>query len=522
MTTATEEYDYLIIGSGFGGSVSAMRLAGKGYKVLVIEQGRRWTDDTYPVSDWNLRKYLWMPRLGWHGFMKLSFFKKVFILSGTGVGGGSHVYAATLLEPPAEFFRSSVWPDGRDWQGTLKPFYAEAKKMLGAGRYRGFNKEDEILKELAEASGRADTFCMTDIGVFQGDPDKWCDPYFDGEGPQRKGCRECAGCMTGCKDHAKNTLDKNYLYFAEKSGARIISEHKAWKIEPHEGGYKVHARQMKFGGRNTVFSCKNLVVSAAVLGSLELLLKQKYKYRTLPGLSDTLGHGVRTNSESLSGIGLSKYKLNNGTAITSMYSPEPGSWIETVKFNDKCGAVSHLGSLAATGRTPFIRALNAFGMLVRKPVQALRLLLNPRWGENTIVMMVMQAHESSMRMILKKGLFGHKLTFDPKSSHVPSYIDLGQKALYRYCEKAGAIPLNAMTELYMDKASTAHVIGGCPMGKNIQEGMLDETFQVFGYPGMYVIDGSVIPGNLGVNPSLTITALAEYAMSRIPGKKMAD
>lgn len=518
MSKADEIYDYIVIGSGFGGSVSTWRLTEKGYKVLVLEQGRRFTAETYPKSDWNLRRYLWMPALGWHGFLKLTFFRQVFVLSGTGVGGGSHVYAATLLEPPSEFFRNPSWPKGTDWQTKLKPYYAEARRMLGASPFTGYNTEDKILREVAEDMGREETFSMVDVGIWQGDRNAWTDPYFNGEGPLRKGCTGCAGCMTGCTDHAKNTLDKNYLYFAEKHGAVVLPGHKVIKIEFRDGIYSITAKEMKWHGRRKTFRSKGLVVSASVLGTLDLLLRQKYQFKTLPLLSDTIGNHVRTNSESLSGLAHSKEKLNNGTAITSMFSPEPGTFVETVKFNNHSGAITHLGTLAATGRTPLLRALDGIGIILRHPLKWMKMMFHFRWGESTIVLLVMQLTESSMNMVLKRGWFGNRLKFDPRSGKVPSYIDIGQKTLYKYAEKAGGSPLNCITEVFANKASTAHIIGGCPMGENAETGTVNADFKAFGYPDFYILDGSVIPGNLGVNPSLTITALSEYAMSAIPGK----
>jgi len=518
LDNSSDIFDYIIVGSGFGGSVSAMRLSEKGYKVLVIEQGKRFRETDFPKSDWNFRKYLWLPALGWHGIMKLSFFRPVFILSGTGVGGGSLVYAATLLRPPDKFFDNSCWPSTVDWKSVLTPYYEKAEQMLGVTPYNAFGTDDILLKEVAVEMGASHTFSGVNTGIYLEDKSPLSDPYFNGDGPPRKACTGCAGCMTGCREGAKNSLDKNYLYFAEKAGTRIAELTKAFKIEYQSGLYTVHTRKTgSFAGKKT-FQSKGLIVSCSVLGTLELLLKQKTVYKTLPDLSPVLGTKVRTNSESLSGVVNSPYKLNNGPAITSLFQPEEDTTIQVVKFNDASGGVTHLAGFATDGDNPFTRFLNFILYSIAHPWKVFKAFFRFRWCSNSVVVMVMQVNNSSLVINLRKTITGAKLSFQRSLSSVPSYIPKGQEFLRRFAAKTKSIPMNCITELLFNKATTAHIIGGCPMGETAETGVISSALEVHNYPGMYVIDSSVIPGNLGVNPSLTITAMAEYAMDNIPLK----
>lgn len=517
-------YDYIIIGSGFGGSVSAMRLAEKGYRVLVIEKGKRWENKDFPKSNWNLRKYLWAPMLRWFGIMRLSFFREVFILSGVGVGGGSLVYANTLMMPPDPFFNNPVWSGFKDWKAVLAPFYEKARYMLGAERYEKENAEDLVLKAVAEEMGRGHTYQRVDhVAVYLGDPNQEVDPYFNGQGPLRKGCTECAGCMVGCRYNAKNTLDKNYLWFTEKVyGGAILPETETTKIEVlPEGGYRVHTRSSTafWRKKQQTFTSKGIVVSGGVLGTLDLLLKQKHVYQTLPNLSDQLGYNLLTNSEMLSGVVAADRKLNHGLAISTVFQADENTQIELCKFPDGSSAMYKLAVTAADAGGPLVRTLKMIGNSVRKPVATWRALFHRNPARHAVVFLIMQSLPNAMRMRLKRGIFGRQLSFqNDTGTKVPSYIPIGQEALYRYAKKVNGVPQNSAPEVLFGMASTAHILGGCPMGKTAETGVVNERFEAFGYPDFYILDGSIVPCNLGVNPSLTITALSEYAMSMVEPK----
>lgn len=512
-------YDYLIIGSGFGGSVSAMRLAEKGYSVAVLEKGRRFTETDFPDSNRKFRKYLWAPSLGWFGPQNMSFFKNAFVLSGSGVGGGSLIYANTHMVPPDAFFENKKWSHFRDWKSALSPFYDRAKFMLGTVPVTKFCKEDLILKEIAKEMGREETHDGVNVGVYFGDKEKETDPYFAGLGPMRKGCRECAGCMIGCRFNAKNTLDKNYLWFAEKYKAEIFPETLVEKIEFDGKKYLVHTKKTGFSNSSRkTFHSKGIIISGGVLGTMKLLLEQKFRYKTLPHLSGALGKNVLTNSKSICGVTLSKEKLNNGIAITSIFSPDENTHIELVKYPDKSDAMRFF-AVPLTGNGGSIsRGLKLFLNILSKPWLFFKMFLNGDWAKNSILIMVMQTTESSMRIKYKKGIFSTITMVNQEEKKVPSYNEIAQEITKRYAEKTGGIPANSVTEVFFGMSTADHILGGCPMGKNAEEGVINDRFEVFGYPDMLILDGSVMPANLGVNPSLTITALAEYAMSLIPEK----
>ncbi len=518
-----DKFDYIIIGSGFGGSVSAMRLAEKGYAVAVMEKGKRWSATDFPKSNWNTRKYLWIPLLRCFGFQKLSFFKEVFVLSGVGVGGGSLVYANTHMMPRPTFYSNPIWSSIKDWKSVLAPYFEKARFMLGSEKFTKEYEEDRILQSVAEDMGQGSSYSRVDyVGVYLGDPKKEVDPYFGGLGPARSGCTECAGCMVGCRHGAKNTLDKNYLWFAENLfGASVMAETIVEKIESIAGEYLIHTSRSTswFRREKKIYRSAGLVVSGGVLGTLDLLLKQKYIYRTLPNLSDKLGENILTNSEMLSGVVAADRKLNHGIAISSVFNPDENTHIELCKFPDGSGAMTRLAVMAAGNGTPLVRTAKMIGNIITKPFDFLRSLFSFNLAKTSIIFLIMQSLPNSMKMKLKKGWWGPKLSFDNSNGQkVPSYIPIGQEALYRYARKVNGVPHNAFSEIAFGLASTAHILGGCPMGKTVELGVVDENFRVHGYDNFLILDGSIMPCNLGVNPSLTITALSEYAMDRIAPK----
>jgi cholesterol oxidase len=515
-------FDYIVIGSGFGGSVSALRLAEKGYSVLVIEQGRRYAPEDFPKSNLNLRKYLWVPALRFYGFQKLSFYTTASILSGTGVGGGSLVYANTLYMPPDEFFNNLSWHRFGNWKKILEPFYDSVSFMLGRTPYTKLNFEDRILEEVSEDMNAHDSFEPVNVAVNLSPEGTVSDPYFNGLGPLRKGCTECAGCMVGCRGNAKNTLDRNYLWFAEKLGTEILAETKAEKISYSNDIYEVETRRISsfFSSGKRTFRSKNIVFAGGALGTLELLLRQKYKYASLPLLSDKLGHQLRTNAETLCAVSGAKEKMNNGLAITSVFSPDHLTHVEIVKYPDNSNAMKWFFGLSVGGaKTPLHRSWLLFLKSVTHPWLFLKTLFNFRWSTNMVIFLVMQNTDNAMKMVWKKSLFGGKMKIDNKGQkRVPAYIPIGQEVMERYARKVSGIPQNILLEVFFNRPTTAHILGGCPMSENREEGVVDKDMRVHGYRGMYITDGSVIQGNIGVNPSFTIAAMAEYCMSRIPEK----
>lgn len=513
-------YDYIIIGSGFGGSVSAMRLAEKGYSVLIIEKGKNYRNEDFPKTNWNFKKFFWAPKLGWFGIQKITFFPQVMILSGVGVGGGSLVYANTHMVPPDEFFKNPSWASFKDWKKILLPFYDRARFMLGTVPNQSLHRADDILKEVADEMNRSSSYKNVDVGVYFGDTEKEKDPFFNGLGPLRKGCNECAGCMVGCKHNAKNTLDKNYLYFAQKFGAEIVAERKAEKIEFKDGIYSVEtvSSTSRFSKKKILFQGKGLIVSGGVLGTMDLLLKQKYKYKTLTRLSEQLGENVRTNSEMLCGVTAPKEKLNHGIAISSVFNPDEHTHVEIVKYPDDSNAMKAFATLATGPGHPLLRSAKLFGNIIFHPLLFCKQVFGKNWAHRSIIFLVMQHIDNSMKMVYKKFPFSRISFWNKKENRIPSYIGIGQETMMRYAKKINGLPQNATTEVLFNMSSTAHILGGCPMGKSDKEGVVNDKFEVFNYPNMHILDGSIIPCNLGVNPALTITALSEYAMSLVPEK----
>ena len=529
MTEKRFDYDWLIVGSGFGGSVSALRLAEKGYKVGVLECGRRYRDEDFARSTWQLRKFLWAPSVGLRGILRLSPFKDTFIASGAGVGGGSIVYANTLYRAAPAFFKNPQWAGLEDWAAALKPHYDTAERMLGVQMVPFESDGQKLLKQVGEAFGVADTFTRTPCGVFFGEPDRTvADPYFGGDGPERSGCTRCGACMVGCRVGAKNTLLKNYLWFAEKKGVEILPERQVVDIKPigaadGSDGYiltTVHPGAW-FDTRLKMFTAKGVVLAAGALGTNRLLAQCKHT-GSLPGISDRLGSLVRTNSEAILAVTLPKdTKLEpwRDVAISASIHPRPDTHIEFVTYGPKGDFMSSLFTLLVGDGTRVTRPLKLLGNILRHPIRFAKSVWPWGWGRRTIVLLVMQSLDNAIAFRAKRGRFGGGVTLtteqDPEKPN-PTYIDVGNKAAEWLQEKTGGIAQSAVLEALANIPTTAHILGGAVIGKDASTGVVDHRNRVFGYQHLLVCDGSAMPANPGVNPSLTITAIAEHAMSHIP------
>jgi cholesterol oxidase len=520
--------DFVVVGSGFGGSVSALRLVEKGYRVLVLEAGRRWQTGEFPKTNWLLHKFLWLPQLGFYGIQRITLLKNVLVLSGAGVGGGSLVYANTLLQPPDAFFEDPRWATLEDWKAALAPHYATAKRMLGATASRFLGAGDQTLREVAGELGVGSSFHQPDVAVYFGRPDeRAADPYFGGEGPERVGCTYCGGCMVGCNVGAKNSLDKNYLYLAEKRGAVVRPLTTVTGIAPHpDGGYTVLTRRTgPLGRRQPPLRAKKVVLAAGVLGTVPLLLDCKRR-RLLPALSDRLGDYVRTNSEALVGALSRRGDVDNsrGIAITSGFYPDPHTHVELVRYGAGQDAMGRLGALMVDGGGGRLRRFVRFlGQVARHPFDFLRTQVPWGWAKRTTILLVMQSIDNHLRVRLRRRWwwpFGLSLDSElaPGQTQPPTYIPVANLVARKIAEKTDGIALGAINEALLDAPTTAHILGGCSMGSSAADGVIGPDHQIFNYPGLYVCDGSAISANLGVNPSLTISALSELAMSRIRAK----
>jgi cholesterol oxidase len=528
------DWDYVIVGSGFGGSVSALRLVEKGYRVLVLEKGGRLGADDFPKTNWNLKRWLWRPELGFRGLFKMTFLPHLTAVTGVGVGGGSLVYANTLPVPKESFFSAPSWGSLAAWKEELAPHYQTAKRMLGATRNPRLTVVDDVVKEIGEEMGRGDSFHPTDVAVYFGEPGVTvADPYFDGEGPARTGCNSCGGCMLGCRFGAKNTLDKNYLYLAEKRGLVIEPDTEVTWVRPSpEGGYDVTARH----GTSPLPSlreerrhrAKNVIFSGGVLGTTELLLRLKQSDEGLPRLSERLGDYVRTNSEVLMGIVSERRDkdLSKGIAIGSILHTDESSHLEPVRYPAGAGFFRLLALPHAPGDSLAERLAHAAGMVLRHPLKTLKAWLVPDWARNTMVLLYMRALEGHIRLRLGRTLttgFVEGLTTaagdgPPAKASIPEATALAE----RIAKKIDGYPQSMMTETLFGIPTTAHILGGACMGGGPAEGVIDHRHRVFGYEGLYVIDGAAVSANPGVNPSLTITALAERAMGFIPPKEAEE
>ncbi|MCH9729496.1 MAG: GMC family oxidoreductase [Actinomycetia bacterium] len=533
------DYDVIIIGSGFGGSVSALRLTEKGYRVGVLEAGRRFTDEDFAKTSWNLRKFLWAPQFGMYGIQRIHLLRNVMILAGAGVGGGSLNYANTLYVPPEPFFEDLQWKNITDWRAELMPHYEQAQRMLGVVENPTFTDADRIMKEVAEDMGVGDTFVATPVGVFFGTdggkiPGKTVeDPYFGGAGPERTGCTECGSCMTGCRYGAKNTLVKNYLGLAESAGAQVhpltmVKEfHQRadglWEVGTARTGGKLRRRRK-------TFTARHVILAAGTYGTQKLLFKMR-DGGALPKLSDRLGVLTRTNSESI--VGAARFEagddldLTHGVAITSSIHPTADTHVEPVRYGKGSNAMGLLQTLMTDGAGPQGTDVPRWKQLLRgvkaDPKGTLR-VLNPRqWSERTVIALVMQHLDNSITTFTRKTKLGFRL-LDSKQGHGepnPTWIPAGNEVTRRIAKKIDGVAGGTWGELF-NVPLTAHFLGGAAIGDSSENGVIDPYQRVYGYPTLSVMDGAAVSANLGVNPSLSITAQAERAAALWPNKGEED
>lgn len=523
-----QHYDWVIVGSGFGGSVSAHRLTEKGYSVLVIEKGRRFAPKDFPKTNWNLKRWMWNPALGFTGIFQMSFLKHMTVLHGVGVGGGSLVYANTLPTPTKAFFQSGSWAGLADWESELAPHYQTAKRMLGAAPNPLMTTGDNVLKEIAQEIGRAEHFTTTDVAVFFGTPNKQvADPYFGGDGPDRVGCNFCGACMTGCRVGAKNTLDKNYLYLAETYGAEVVPETEVTAIRPIAGGgYRLETQASIGKARPGEVTADRVILSGGVMGTIPLLLRMKEDPDGLPELSDRVGDFVRSNSEALIAVVAPDKKLDfsRGVAITSILHTDQHSHIEPVRYGRGSGFFRLLVAPHASGSTAVARIWGAIRAVARQPVRWLKAIFIVDMAKQSQVLLYMRTIEGSLRMRLGREIRtgfrrGLVTQVDDPSTAPSAFIAEATELAERFADKVGGVTSTMMTETLLGVPSTAHILGGACMGESAESGVINARHEVFGYPGLYVIDGSAVSANPGVNPSLTITTLAERAISLIDHKQ---
>jgi cholesterol oxidase len=532
-TRAEFDFDWIVVGSGFGGSVSALRLAEKGYSVAVLECGRRFEDTDFPDTAWSARRYWWGPRLGLRGIFRLTPFKDVAVVSGCGVGGGSLGYANTLYVPPSPFFEDPQWADLEDWERTLAPHYETAQRMLGVVVHDRDDPADQLLRELGEELGVGDTYRKTPVGVYLDNPGQTVpDPYFEGAGPERTGCMQCGRCMVGCPHGAKNTLVKNYLWLAEHSGVTVLADRTVTEIRPlgaddGSDGYSVGSERsgvLRGRGRRTV-RARGVVVAAGPLGTNKLLQRCRLG-GALPRVSDRLGELVRTNSESILAVTVPEdypEDLTRRVAITSSIYPDPHTHIETVTYGEAGDAISTLYTLLVGNGSRVTRPLKLLGQILRHPLRFAKSIWPRGWSRRTIIVLVMQTLDNAiaLRPKLKRNGDVRLQTEQDPERPIPTFIPVANEAAEFLAKRTGGVAQSSVMEAMLNIPTTAHILGGAAIGHGPEDGVVDARQRVFGYENLLVCDGSTIPANVGVNPSLTITALAEHAMSAVPPKEGA-
>jgi cholesterol oxidase len=532
MSEATH-VDVVVVGSGFGGSVAALRLVEKGYSVTVLEAGRRFADDEFAKTSWNLKKFFWAPAFGLHGIQRIHLLDDVMILAGAGVGGGSLVYANTLYRPASDaFFTDRQWGHITDWKAELDPYYDQASRMLGVTLNPSITPADEVLQKVAADLGVADTFHLTPVGVYFGEGAgvEASDPYFGGAGPARRGCTECGECMTGCRHNAKNTLVKNYLHLAESAGATVQALTTVTRIEPRpSGGYSVTTRRTGKGRRSErTITADQVVVAAGAWGTQQLLHRMKAEGH-LPGISDRLGELTRTNSEALGGASTALrhsrgVDYTRGVAITSSIHPDEHTHVEPCRYGHGSNALALLATLAVPGGGKTPRWLLWIGQLLRHPARVSSMVFGlGSWSRRTLVGLVMQTRDNSLTVRAGHNAFGR---FRLRSSQGhgepnPTFIPEANEVYGRMAHHMNGFAQSGISEVF-DIPMTAHFLGGCPIGDSAETGVVDPYHRLFGHEGLHVVDGAAISANLGVNPSLTITAQAERAFALWPNRGLPD
>jgi cholesterol oxidase len=532
--SSDHDFDFLVVGSGFGGSVSACRLAEKGYRVGVIEMGKRWTAADFPKTTWNLRRWMWRPGLKLFGFYDMRPFRHVMILCGNAVGGGSITYANTLLAPPERVWDDGSWNGLADWRRDMPAHYAAARRMLGVTENRILGEADHLLKRAADAQGCGDTFYKTDVAVYFGDAPgvPHPDPYFGGDGPPRSSCIGCGGCMVGCRYNAKNTLDKNYLYFAEKRGAKVFAETRVVDLRPigppgasGRDGYELTVERSTawlFKQRRTL-TARQVVLAASSLGTMDLLMRARQR-GSLPRISDRLGCDVRTNAESIVGVRFpgKQRDMSNGIAIGSGIHIDPFTHIEATRYSRGSDVLGLIATLLVNG-AGWRRIVTWLATAIRHPIRFARAAWPFGFARQTLIFLVMQTIDTTLRMRLRRRWFWpFRRLLCSEGSRIPTNIPQANAFVERAAAELGGIPITSWFEILFAMPMTAHCIGGCAMGADAERGVIDARHRAFGYEGLYIVDGSAVGANLGVNPSLTIAALAERAMSFIPARRAVD
>lgn len=534
MTKPTYDFDYLIIGSGFGGSVSACRLTEKGYSVAVMEMGKRWTGSDFAKNNWNTRKWVWRPALKLFGYFNLRLFRHVTIICGNAVGGGSITYANTLLVPPDHIWDEGSWANTADWKNEMPQHFASAEKMLGVTENKLLGPADHMLKKMGDAVGVGHTFKPTRVATFfppEGEKGgkTYPDPYFEGKGPERATCTACGGCMTGCKYNAKNTLDKNYLYFAEKNGAKVFAETRVIDVRPinskEDGsdGYEVttECSTSWFNKQHRVWRVQNVIFSASSLGTQEMLFRLKQS-GALPRISNDLGNRVRTNAESILGVRFfgKDIDMSQGVAIGSSIYIDHDTHIEATRYQNGSDAMGLMCTYMSKGKPGWTRIFFWLWALISHPLIFLKMSNPVGFARQTLIFLVMQTADASIRMRLKRHWWWpFAKVLSSEGQPLPVYIPQANAFTEKMAKMFNGQPMTTLTEILFNVPFTAHCMGGCAIGSSPENGVIDSQNRVFNYKNLYVVDGSMLGANLGVNPSLTITALAERAMSYIPAKQ---